>query len=298
MKAMSLAYHDVTDGSKGALTGYGALYKLDHKHFHNHILSIWQQAGQDAVRFIDRFRRWEDDVPVFLTFDDGGLGAYTYVADELERYGWRAHFFITTDWVGRTGFLDRQQIRELRSRGHVIGSHSCSHPERMSHLSWEQLMREWQQSCAILSDILGEPVKVASVPAGYYSRNVGKTAAAAGIEVLFTSEATAAASVLDGCLILGRYLIHVHTPPSVSGAIAAERVWPRWRQTLLWEAKKAIKALTGESYDAIRRYLISRVLRQGNESNCAGNLPGTMETREERACGQQVIKDVSRLPDR
>lgn len=273
MKAMSLAYHDVMDRSNGILVGYKALYKLDRQDFHNHILSIRQQAEELAVRSIDHFRRWEGEVPVFLTFDDGELGAYTYVADELEQYGWRGHFFITTDWIGRTGFLNRQQIRELRSRGHVIGSHSCSHPARMSHLGSDELMREWSKSCAILSDILGEQVRVASVPDGYYSRSVGKAAAATGIEVLFTSEATAATSVLDGCLILGRYFIQMHTPPAVSGAIAAGQIWPRWWQTVLWKAKKPVKALTGESYLAIRRYLISQFLSQTTAPNRAGDSP-------------------------
>jgi peptidoglycan/xylan/chitin deacetylase (PgdA/CDA1 family) len=260
MKAISLAYHDVTDGSNGALTGHKALYKLHPRDFHNHMASIGQQGRAAAVRSIDHWHTWEHEVPVFLTFDDGELGSYTCVADELEEHGWRGHFFITTDWIARPGFMDRQQIRELRSRGHVIGSHSRSHPARMSHLSWNQLMREWSESCAVLSDILGEPIKVASVADGYYSRSVGKTAAAAGIEVLFTSEATAATSVLDGCLILGRYFIQIHTPATVSGAIAAGHIWPRWRQTVLWEAKKPIKALTGESYLTIRRYLISSIL--------------------------------------
>jgi peptidoglycan/xylan/chitin deacetylase (PgdA/CDA1 family) len=273
MKAVSLAYHDVTDGLNGELVGYKALYKLRREEFHNHIRSIRQQAQEVGVCSIHRFRRWEGEAPVFLTFDDGELGAYTCVADELERYGWRGHFFITTDWIGRAGFLDRAQIRELRSRGHVIGSHSCTHPARMSHLKWGELMGEWSESCAILSDILGERVRVASVPDGYYSKKVGKAAAAAGIEVLFTSEATSATSLLDDCLILGRYFIQMHTPPSVSGAIAAGKIWPRWRQTVLWEAKKAVKALTGESYFAIRRYLISQVLPQSTAPNRADDLP-------------------------
>jgi peptidoglycan/xylan/chitin deacetylase (PgdA/CDA1 family) len=293
MKAMSLAYHDVTDGSDGAIRGYGALYKLHHQDFHNHILSIRQQAGPDAVRYIECFRRWGGEAPVFLTFDDGGLGSYTYVADELERLGWRAHFFITTDWIGRTGFLDRRQIRELRRRGHVIGSHSCSHPARMSLLSWDQLMREWAWSCAILSDLLGERVKVGSVPDGYYSRKVSKTAAAAGIEVLFTSEATAATSVLDGCLILGRYFIQVHTPPAVSGAIAAGRIWPRWRQTVLWELKKPLKILGGESYLKIRRHLISQFLprmepkRSGSSQGLGSDKQGLSPTDEPTSFPEQ-----------
>ena len=41
------------------------------------------------------------------------------VADELEQMGWRGHFFITSDWIGRRGFLTAGQIRELRRRGHV-----------------------------------------------------------------------------------------------------------------------------------------------------------------------------------
>ncbi len=290
LKALSLAYHDVTDGLNGELVGYKALYKLSRSDFRRHVLSIRQQGPEVAVSSIDHYREWGRQVPVFLTFDDGELGAYTCVADELEQYGWRGHFFITTNWIGRAGFLDRAQIRELRSRGHVIGSHSCSHPARMSHLRWQELTREWSESRAILSDILGEPVRVASVPDGFYSRKVGKAAATAGIEVLFTSEATAATSVLEGCLILGRYFIQMQTPPSVSGAIAAGEIWPRWRQTALWKAKKTVKALTGESYFAIRRYLISKVLPQGKAQNRAENLPGGESAKIEERNGSPTHK--------
>src|SRR5215467_4482571 len=220
MKAISLGYHDIVDTVNDARAGSGALYELDHRDFHHHIVGIRRQTTPTAVRSIDSFHRWEKQIPVFLTFDDGGLGAYNYAAGELEANNWRGHFFVVTNWVGRTSFLDRSRIRELRRRGHVIGSHSCSHPERMSHLSGDEVMKEWSQSCAILSDILGEKVKVASVPNGYFSKNVGRAAAAAGIEVLFTSEATTGISVLDDCLIIGRYFIQRHMDADVSGAIA------------------------------------------------------------------------------
>lgn len=275
MKAISLAYHDVTDGSNGELVGHKALYKLAREDFRRHIRSIQQRSQEGAVCAIDGSRRWEGKTPVFLTFDDGELGAYDCVAGELERYGWRGHFFIATDWIGQKGFLDRSQIRELRSRGHVIGSHSCSHPERMSHLNWAELTREWSRSTSILSDLLGEAVKVASVPNGFYSLRVGRAAAAAGIEVLFTSEATAATWMVDGCLILGRYFIQIHTPPAVSGAIAAGHIWPRWRHSVVWEAKKVVKMLGGESYLKIRRHVVSKLLSQNTA------LKGTGDTRQE-----------------
>ena len=103
----------------------------------------------------------------------------------------------------------------------------------------------------------------ASVADGYYSRKVGKAAAAAGIQVLFTSEPSAKVASVDGCLILGRYSIQSQTPAGVSGAIAARNQWPRLRQAILWQAKKPVKALTGEAYFTIRRLLLSRGLESG-----------------------------------
>lgn len=259
MRAISIGYHDVIDGAAETLAlvdPVRMVYKLDRRAFCNHLRSIRLQAGGAEVQTIDSRRVWRRK-PVFLTIDDGALSGYTCVASELELHGWRGHFFITTDWIGKPGFMDRWQIRELRERGHVIGSHSRTHPERMSQLSWGSLMKEWFESCHSLSAILGERVRVASVPGGFYSRRVSEAAAAAGIEVLFTSEPTTRAAVVDGCLVLGRYSIQRGTPLRASGAIAAGATWPRWRQTLSWTAKKAVKAATGESYLAIRRYLLS-----------------------------------------
>jgi peptidoglycan/xylan/chitin deacetylase (PgdA/CDA1 family) len=257
MRAISFCLHDVADPDATRWAArQSSLYTLDLPVFRQHLLSIQQQKAN--VERIERFRRLEQSLLVFLTFDDGGLSALTCVADELEKRDWRGHFFITTDWTGQPGFLDRREIRELHSRGHVIGSHSCSHPERMSRLAADALLNEWKRSCAVLSDILGQAVTVASVPGGYYSRRVAQTAAASGIEVLFNSEPRATASVVDGCLVLGRYSINRYSQPAVSGAIAAGRVGPRWRQVALWNAKKIVKTLTGESYLTVRRYLLSK----------------------------------------
>lgn len=261
MKAISLGYHDVADEARVARSSARpgiVLYTLNREDFRSHLCSIQQQ--DTSIGTIRRYRQWEREVPVFLTFDDGAVDAYAYVADELEKHNWRGHFFITTNWIGQPDFLSCRQIRELHDRGHVVGSHSCSHPARMSHLETAELVREWAHSCSILSQVLEERVRVASVPDGYYSPKVGQAAAAVGIEVLFTSEPTVNTSVLDGCLILGRYCIRRHTSPAVAGAIAAGRVWPRLQQTVLWGAKKPIKALAGESYFTIRRY-ITRSLR-------------------------------------
>jgi peptidoglycan/xylan/chitin deacetylase (PgdA/CDA1 family) len=256
MKAISLGFHDIDDSVPGNTSA--VVYTVDQRRFGEHLLAIEEQ--HPLLRTIQGFSRWGTEVPVFITFDDGGSGGHVWGAPALEKHGWHGHFFITTDWIGRPGFMNREQIRELHQRGHIIGSHSCSHPERMSCLDINTLVAEWKDSCALLSDLLGAPVRVASVPGGYYSRKVAVGAAMAGIKVLFTSEPKSRTEVIDGCLVLGRYCIQRSTEPRFSGAIASGKWWPRWQQCVLWNAKKIIKALAGESYITFRRRILSRHL--------------------------------------
>lgn len=266
MQAISLAYHDVAEAAPAAWSDIrpaAAFYTLPRHAFQEHLRSIADHRS--SVDLISGFCLWRNRLPVFLTFDDGAANALN-AADELESRGWRGHFFITTNWIGRSGFLNRQQIRELHQRGHVVGSHSCSHPARMSHLSWNELCSEWSESSSHLSDVLGESVKVASVPDGYYSDVVGQAAAASGLDALFTSEATSGSRVVDGCLILGRYLVRWYTSAEEVGTIAAGRLWPRYKQTLSWESKKVLKTLMGESYFSVRQRLLKLGPQPKNQS--------------------------------
>jgi peptidoglycan/xylan/chitin deacetylase (PgdA/CDA1 family) len=259
LKALALGYHDVFEGElpdDGGLRPHAALYALERSCFRLHVRSIPIGAGT-SVEAIDRFRSWGKQVPVFLTFDDGAIGAYSCIADELEQCNCRGHFFIVTNWIGRAGFMDRAQIRELRRRGHVIGTHSCSHPERMANLAREEMQREWVESCTMLADILGEKTAVASVPNGYYSRAVGETAAAAGIEVLFNSEPTMATHVVSGCLVLGRYAIKAADAPLATAELIT-RAAPRWNQALRWKVAKTAKLLGGPVFLALRTRLLAR----------------------------------------
>ena len=252
MRAITIGFHDVRDIER---VSPGAVYTLRLRDFESHLRAIREQKPQ--VRTIQKSCYWGKEVPVFITFDDGTAGAYAFGAPLMETHSWRGHFFVTTDWIGRDGYMDRKQIRDLHERGHVIGSHSCSHPERMSSLTTQELIREWKDSCAILADILGSPVRTASVAGGYYSQKVAEAAAIADLQVLFTSEPASTTILVDGCLVLGRYSIQSFTPPDDSGAIAAGQRWPRWKQSLLWDTKRVLKAVGGDSYVTVRRQALS-----------------------------------------
>jgi peptidoglycan/xylan/chitin deacetylase (PgdA/CDA1 family) len=247
MRTLAIMYHDVVEDAAYESSGFpgeGAnIYKLRREDFAHQLEAIRAAVPAGAISVIRRRSDIGSSRPLFLTFDDGGASFHTPIAGMLEQVGWRGHFFITTNRIGTSGFLDAAQVRDLDRRGHVVGSHSHSHPTRMAALTAEQMESEWRQSVRCLEDILRKPVQVASVPGGYYSRLVGRTAAAAGIEVLFNSEPTAAARVTDGCLVLGRYVVKRGMGPEWAAGFAAGRIGPRWKQAALWKAKQAAKSL-------------------------------------------------------
>jgi peptidoglycan/xylan/chitin deacetylase (PgdA/CDA1 family) len=256
---IAIGMHDVVDDLSAAdpiAEGHTTLYTIERQLLREYLTRIQACVGRGGVSTVDR-----SGGSVFLTFDDGARSAYTCVADECERAGCLAHFFITTDWIGRKGFLDCIQIRELQQRGHVVGSHSRSHPDWIDHLSPQPLFRQWAESCNVLSDILGAPVHVASVPGGFYSRRVAEAAARAGITVLFTSHPTTALAHVDGCVVMGRYIIRRTTSPQTVAAIASGAWGPRFRQEASWRALDLAKRVTGRSYLTIRKAILGHVLQ-------------------------------------
>lgn len=274
MRVIALNYHDVVRPDQVSQSPRSAsIYTLKRCDFVEHLMAIRGSAGAVRVESVEDPQYPGGEVPIFLTFDDGAECAYSPIADDLDEYGWRGHFFVTTDWIGRQGFLDRRRIRRLSERGHVIGSHSCSHPDRMAELGRQRLEREWSDSCAILSDITGRPVLAASVAGGFYSHAVARTALECGIKYLFTSEPRQMTWQVDDCLVLGRYVIRRFTRASVVGALCAGAKWPLVQQSAFWFLSNIVKEHTGNIYERGRRFALARLLRTANTRRTAGRAP-------------------------
>jgi peptidoglycan/xylan/chitin deacetylase (PgdA/CDA1 family) len=263
-------YHDVIERASHQASGFGgsdaALYKLEPEEFARHLEAIGDVVVDRPILVTDLLTGKAGPAkPWMITFDDGGVSSYTLIAERLEALGWRAHFFITTDYINQPAFMTREQICELHIRGHVIGSHSCSHPLRFAARPRSELKREWGESVGVLSDLLGAPVRVASVPGGQYSRQVAEAAAAAGIEALFTSEPTARCAEIDGCLVLGRYAIQRKMTPAIAAGMVRGQFAPRFRQWLWWEIKKITKKLGGDYYLKLREYWVDGLNQNSRE---------------------------------
>lgn len=248
-RMLSLLFHDVysADPAESGFEGESAArYKLPLLEFSEQLVRLEERleaapvlAGQEHTDF---------GMPVAITVDDGGVSYHSQVAELLEERGWRGHCFMTTGWIGRPGFLDRAQLRELHQRGHVIGSHSVTHPTRFAACSYPEMIREWRDSRATLEDILGAPVRTASIPGGYYSQRVAESAAEAGITMLFTSEPETRVRDVQGCAVLGRYTIRRGDGPAYPARLVAPVSIARQAASLKWNAKKVLKAALGTGY--------------------------------------------------
>lgn len=121
-----------------------------------------------------------------ITFDDGYKSDLENAA-LLARRGYSAMFFISTANIGKPGYLDSDEIRELEKMGMVIGSHSHHH-KRLNTLEEIEIQAELSSSKDILEEILGHPISSIAFPGGGYNRVVIEEATRLGFRYLLTTD--------------------------------------------------------------------------------------------------------------
>jgi peptidoglycan/xylan/chitin deacetylase (PgdA/CDA1 family) len=259
LRTHALIYHDVvrTDRDASGFSGPGPRrYTLPWARFVEHLDRIDEAVGGPPDIVDDLLTGRPGSPSWLLTFDDGGSSAAD-VGEELTRRRWRGHFFVITGLIGNAGFLDVSEIRDLHRMGHVIGSHSVTHPGRMSSLSFEQVLHEWHASVAALSDLVGEDVRTACVPGGYYNEQIAVAADRSGIAALFTSEPVRTVRRVGGCLVIGRYSVRRNSSAGDAARAAAGQVLPWLRQYCAWNLRRPLKAIGGDHYVRARRALLA-----------------------------------------
>lgn len=107
---------------------------------------------------------------VYLSFDDGPSPKYTQrVLDILEENKVEAAFFL----IGKQASKCPSLVREIRSRGHLVGNHTQNHL-LLPLLSSRRIYKEIVDGKMTLEDILGESVDMLRPPRGLFDRRVLK----------------------------------------------------------------------------------------------------------------------------
>lgn len=255
----SLMYHEVTDDPTAS--GFQRPGAFAYKHptavFADHLARIETAPSPPGLVVDVAFDR--PGRRLLLTFDDGGRSALQ-TAEQLARHGWKGHFFIVTSLTGTRPFLDAQGIRTLRSAGHLIGSHSHTHPNIFREQSPQQMVEEWRTSCDTIAQILGEPCVAASVPGGDISRRVLESASTAGLRYLFTSEPWLLPRRIGDCWILGRYSVKANTSAARVGDLARFRGWTRAL------VRRRLKVFVTSAVPPLYRLYVRARTRQGPQT--------------------------------
>ena len=83
-------------------------------------------------------------------------------------------------------WMSESQLKEIVSRGHLVGLHSYSHPTKMSSLSYSGQLDEYQRNLEHLQSLVGDVVSQ-SHPCGDYNDNTLKILSDMGIQIGFRS---------------------------------------------------------------------------------------------------------------
>lgn len=118
---------------------------------------------------------------VALTFDDGPHPLITpWILDQLDKENVKATFFL----VGKQATLYPELVREIRRRGHQVGSHSYSHYS-LRHLTPVECEQDLVKSRLAIREACGDTVTLFRPPGGYYDATVRRAAGVLGFATVF-----------------------------------------------------------------------------------------------------------------
>jgi len=154
----------------------------------------------------------------------------------LEQFDWRGYFLVTTDWIGRPGFL-----MQRRSTSWTGGGTSWAATPVRIRPAWRVFRgnRCWagmEESTERLGEIVGHPVNVASVPAAT-TRGRWQQPRRWPASGRYLRPSHASVQVVDGCRVLGPLRGAAGHGTEWSGGFAAGKVVPRLRQGAVVEGQ-------------------------------------------------------------
>jgi len=106
--------------------------------------------------------------PIMLTFDDTEVNQYAIAAPELEKYGFKAVYFIMTVSLGRPKYMSKDQVKQLAEAGHVIGSHTWDH-QNVKKYKGDDWVTQIEKPTKTLEAITGKKVEHFAYPFGLWN---------------------------------------------------------------------------------------------------------------------------------
>ena len=190
MKLPILMYHGVHSKKYPHVYKDDHIWTIDIEVFERH-MDLIHSSGCEVV-LLDHFLGSallpeKQNKMVILTFDDGHESCYFNALPILNRYGFKAEFFITAGLIDKNGYMSKSQLNDLKKHGMSIQSHAYNH-RFMSLLDKKELIFELRESKRKISEIISDNVRFFSYPGGRHDDRTEMAVREAGYQGSCTSE--------------------------------------------------------------------------------------------------------------
>ncbi|QIX63308.1 polysaccharide deacetylase family protein [Hymenobacter sp. BT18] len=105
--------------------------------------------------------------PIMLTFDDTDLDQFTVAKPTLDKYGYKAVYFIMTVSLGRPNYMSKAQVKQLSDEGNIIGSHTWDH-HNVKKYEGQDWVTQIEKPTKTLEEITGKKINYFAYPFGLW----------------------------------------------------------------------------------------------------------------------------------
>ncbi len=121
---------------------------------------------------VENFRQQMESVKnTLITFDDGWKGVFINAYPIMRERDLKGRLYVVPSFVGKEGYMDWEEIKELVNYGFEVGSHTYSH-KNLLNLSDEEIKFEIEEASKVIKEKLGIDVKHFAYPYGKYDNRV------------------------------------------------------------------------------------------------------------------------------
>jgi peptidoglycan/xylan/chitin deacetylase (PgdA/CDA1 family) len=106
--------------------------------------------------------------PLMLTFDDTDLDQFTIARPELDKYGYKAVYFVMTVSLGRPHYMTKAMVKQLSDEGNLIGSHTWDH-HNVKKYQGQDWVTQLDKPTKTLEEITGKKIKYFAYPFGLWN---------------------------------------------------------------------------------------------------------------------------------
>lgn len=173
-KSKVIFYHDIHDET--VYTDMGTHITI----FKEHINTILNQGFEIVPKITKKYRQ------ISICLDDGFRGVWDN-RDFFNDNNIKPTIFIAVDLIGKDGYLNIEEIKELYRLGFNFQGHSWTHTN-LTKYSQEELYKELFLSKQAIETLTNNVISEICFPQGFYSDLVVEEARKAGYTKLYTSD--------------------------------------------------------------------------------------------------------------